>query len=141
MQELNTSPLLTTAAISQDHIGWDNFMQGKTSVIFHTLQRHHYQALDSRRSSSSWASNLVRHLLLFVHQLWNFRNENVHKRGADGLLIKEAATLRQKIKTHLSLDTSHLLQEDQHLLRYKESVIHTWPSGKRKLWLTAVEAT
>ena len=141
MTSLNHSPSLCALASSQDTIGWENFMEGKTTILLQQLQHQHLRSIDSRRSPTIWAATLVKHLLLTVHQLWIYRNEVVHKRGSDGLLLADAKQLNSKIKEHLQTDPSLLLQEDRQLLRYRESLILSWPSGKRKLWLTAVEAT
>ena len=140
MSQLTTSPSLQSIATSQDSIGWDNFLEGKTSVMFQDYQHRHLRHIDSTRSSTTWSANLVKHLLLTVHKLWCHRNEVVHKRDSDGLLLKDASELRSKIKTTLQIDPLDLLEEDRQLLRYSESLIQSWPSGKRKLWLTAVEA-
>ena len=140
MSQLTTSPSLQSIATSQDSIGWDNFLEGKTSVMFQDYQHRHLRHIDSTRSSTTWSANLVKHLLLTVHKLWCHRNEVVHKRDSDGLLLKDASELRSKIKTTLQINPLDLLEEDRQLLRYSESLIQSWPSGKRKLWLTAVEA-
>ena len=87
MHFINTTPLLASAAVSQDTIGRDNFMEGKFSILFQQLHATHYHDINSLRSASSWASNLVKNLLLTVHKLWNYRNEVVHKRNSDGLLL------------------------------------------------------
>ena len=94
--QLAPTPNLSALATSQDDIGWDNFLEGKISYHFRNYQHRYYSTHHPHRSIINWTSNLVKNLLLTSHRLWSFRNEIVHQRTKDGLLIQDAKRLKDK---------------------------------------------
>ena len=98
-------------------------MEGKISVKMKSYQSKYYEQYYPHRSTHTWASNLVKQLLLLTHHLWTYRNEVVHKRDKCGLLLKDASTLQHQIKAQLALDDIYILEEDRQLVAYGESTI------------------
>ena len=50
---------LSRLAAEQDRLGFRGFIEGRLSWQFERRQRRHYLRIDSRRSSTKWAANLV----------------------------------------------------------------------------------
>ena len=50
---------LSCLAAEQDRLGFRGFIEGRLSRQFERRQRRHYLRIDSRRSSTKWAANLV----------------------------------------------------------------------------------
>ncbi len=48
-------PTLKTAYLDQQEIGWFNFLQGRISTSWVTIQSDYYKLIDSRRSGATWA--------------------------------------------------------------------------------------
>ena len=53
------SSSLSRLAAEQDRLGFQGFIEGRLSQQFERRQRRHYLRIDSRRSSTKWAANLV----------------------------------------------------------------------------------
>jgi hypothetical protein len=59
-----------SAALEQDEIGWQNFVEGKISNHWGYLQLLYYHDLHSKQSVGRWTLGLVSHLLELTHGMW-----------------------------------------------------------------------
>ena len=71
-------PSINKALTSQLQVGWYYFLCGILTTELVELQQSYYTQLDSKRSSTRWAANLIKKLWKFLHQLWTQRNEALH---------------------------------------------------------------
>jgi hypothetical protein len=85
-----------TAALEEDEIGWQNFVEGKISKLWGQLQLDHYQIIHSKLSMDCWTAGLVSHLLE-VHGMWTHRNVIDHAVDEQGLPVHLAAEIETAI--------------------------------------------
>eukprot|EP00956_Cyclotella_meneghiniana_P022378 scaffold42322_cov25-Cyclotella_meneghiniana.AAC.2 len=50
-----------------------------------------------------WAKNLSRHLLLFIHRQWTYRNSTVHYKPSEGKTVAEHTMVDEQIRSLLQL--------------------------------------
>ena len=136
----NNTHDLRILSVSQDMIGWNNFMEGKISKRFQMIQQQHYTDIDSKFSSHKWSSDLISRLLLMIHKQWIQRNNVVHKRRKDGLKHKEGIKVKRKIEALCAEGENMLEPEDQYLMDAPLECIQEWDGIKKKIWIRSVEA-
>ena len=136
----NNTHQLRLLSVSQDTIGWNNFMEGKISKRFQTVQQEYYTDIDSKFSSHKWASDLISRLLLMIHKQWIYRNNVVHKRRKDGLKHKEGMKVERKIEALCAEGETTLEPEDHYLMDDTLECIQEWDGIKKKIWIRSVEA-
>ena len=105
------------AAEDQDCIGWHNLTEGRISRRWREIQADHYHYLGSKRTAKRWASGLVTNLLELTHSSWKARNNIVHEKARNGLLVTEAAELEERIRAEFGLGTEGLSADDKWLLQ------------------------
>jgi hypothetical protein len=66
--------LVSTAAANQDLIGWVEFLHGKVSVEFRTIQDIHCALSSCRMTGEDWMKAFVLHLIQISHSQWIFQN-------------------------------------------------------------------
>ena len=138
LDDLNIhSRSLSSLAAEQDRLGFRGFIEGRLSQQFERRQRRHYLRIDSRRSSTKWAANLVDQIFRFTHRQWTYRNNFIHYRARDGaetIAEYEAGMKRIEIEFEHT-DPEELLEEDQHLLTdFNPETLAGASSEDRILW-------
>lgn len=73
-------------AHQQETIGWDNFMEGKISHFFSSVQHDHPLKTSSIMTSFDWTHHFISKLLHITHGQWIYRNitKNHKKHGLMG---------------------------------------------------------
>ena len=89
---------MNTSTTSQMNIGWCNILCGFIFNDLVDLQRDYLLDIDSRLSSTRWASALSNKLWSIVHQLWKHRNDTLHNSESIHLLseLNQLKTLLQR---------------------------------------------
>jgi hypothetical protein len=72
------SPRMKVLAISQDKIGWRNFMEGCISTHFYFIQHYHLALSGSYLNGSDWTKSLISKLLHITHLQWIYQNFTLH---------------------------------------------------------------
>ena len=75
---------LSCLAAEQDRLGFRGFIEGRLFQQFERRQRRHYLRINSKRSSTKWAANLVDQIFRFTHRQWTYRNNFIHYRARNG---------------------------------------------------------
>ena len=129
------SPEFTSAIEEQDSIGWWNFLLGRVSTKFATLQEAYYISLGSDRGGRTWLSALIRESADISFHMWEHRNNILHNTMTprDQAILE---TLRQQIKDEFAKGLSTLLQSDQHWLQDKPRLLEMDLPDTRKWLLT-----
>jgi transposase len=109
--------LCHTAVVKQDEIGWQNFVKGKISWSWVTLQLQHYQEQHSKQTVDKWTSGLVTQLLELTHGMWIHRNRVLHAVDEQGLALQQAVELEAAIHEEFRKGTNGLIQKDNHFIR------------------------
>ena len=72
------SPNMRALAVSQDKIGWRNFMEGRVSKEFYQMQAQHSASSTSFLNGEDWVKQLISRILHITHSQWIFRNFSLH---------------------------------------------------------------
>ena len=107
---------LRAAITDQDQIGWDNFLLGRWSKKWQTVQQRHITQTKSRRSSLQWTTCIINKFLRTVWDIWNFRNALVHGKGG----VFQRATnseLDFQIREEFTIGFENFRDEDKKLYR------------------------
>ena len=138
LKDLNiNSNSLSCLAAEQDRLGFRGFIEGRLSRQFERRQRCHYLRIDSRRSSTKWAANLVDQIFRFTHCQWTYRNNFIHYRARDGAeTVAEYESRMKRIVTEFDhTDPEELLEDNQHLLMdFNPETLADASSEDRILW-------
>ncbi len=126
------------AAIEQDAIGWNNFVEGRVSTKWRELQGDYYLQVGAKRTTRKWAEGLVCNLLALVHKQWIARNAVVHQRDPQGLKIKDAEELEEAIDEQFQLGAADLLPHHHHHLTRGRDAVDIMTATQKKTWLSSI---
>ena len=103
------------AVEEQKEIGWDNFMLGRWSNKWQTVQKNHLNSIGSKRSPKRWTAAIIRQFMLTCWDIWDFRNTLIHGKG--GRLAKlQNRLLDTRIRQEFEIGTKELLPIDHYLI-------------------------
>jgi hypothetical protein len=122
-----------------DTLGWDNFVEGRISKRLVHLQAQYLSTIHTFVQPSTWASGLMRQLLLLTHQQWLYRNCTVHYK-ADGRSLPQHKQILQKVTNLLNTDEDDLLPEDRNLLHLDFSQLAEGPAIDQERWIAGMES-
>jgi hypothetical protein len=126
------SSQMALLAASQDLIGWRNFMEGRLSSHFFTIQQNHLLSGMIQMNASDWVKKLVTKILHMTNAqwglLWNFM---LHNHTTGFLMVKHRVQLILKLD-HLSRTQLHeepgeskfLLEIDTNTLAGRNKIRH-----------------
>jgi hypothetical protein len=135
----NADHICMTAALEQDEIGWQNFVEGKISKSWGVLQWNHYQEQLSVRSGDKWSTGLVTQLLELTHGMWKHRNSILHAVDAQGLPLQQAAELEAAIHSEFRKGTEGLARKDQHFIRRGRDDVFSMSVIDKRGWLRGIQ--
>jgi hypothetical protein len=127
-------------AISQDKIGWDNFIMGMVSTRLLTIQESYLRVRGSNRLVEKWATGLITQLLQVAHRQWIYRCVLVHDRATGTMVNQHKAALLEEITTQLLMGAESLMEDDKFLLECNLSDIVTTNGKQQEFWLLAIQA-
>jgi hypothetical protein len=78
------SPKMRALAISQDKIGWRNFIEGCISTLFYFIQHYHLALSGSYLNRSDLTKSLISKLLHITHLQWIYHNFTLHDKLCRG---------------------------------------------------------
>jgi hypothetical protein len=70
---------LPTVYFEQKEIGWGPFLEGFHHIAWQELQQEHYRLSRSWRTGRRWQVGLIKQLWGIARELWEERNEVMHK--------------------------------------------------------------
>ena len=102
------------AAVKEQNegLGWTNFVLGRWSPKWQTVQQQYLTSIRSRKSSLRWAAAVIHKLLMTVWNVWDFRNSiNKGKNNPEYLLKKRdlCRTINDQYNQGALLPKSHHL--------------------------------
>ena len=127
-------------AVAQDVIGWDNFMEGKVSLLFHDLQQEHLIGSSSRLTASDWTTQFITRLLHITHGQWIYRNISRHHRRHGLLEQAERKSLLREIDQYMQVAPEDVPEESRFLLEIDFQQIRTASTEKQSYWVHAIRA-
>jgi hypothetical protein len=130
---------LATAYQEQTDIGWYNFLQGRISNHWVTIQSAYYERLESRRTGHTWARNLIQRLWDISWSMWNNRNHilyNVHTDSDTRLSHK----LDKRVRQEFSIDIDGLAPIHHYMVRRTRLArLLLWDNPEKAAWLATIK--
>jgi hypothetical protein len=110
------TPLISTAAASQDLIGLVEFLHGKVSVEFRTIQDIHCILSSCQMTREGWMKAFASHLLQISHMQWIFCNFTLHNKQMGYLSLLKRATVLKEVDWLLDTAPEDIQAGSQYLL-------------------------
>ena len=110
------SPHMLELALSQDRIGFRNFMEGRISKKFLDIQSYHLMDADGYLSGYDWVKIFITKILQITHSQWIFRNMTLHDRNGGELRRREAQKMRSEAEHFAHMNPMDLKEQDRWLL-------------------------
>lgn len=127
-------------ALSQDCIGWRNFMEGRISTKIGLLQKSHLLLSGSRLSVKSWMSTFISKILHITHSQWIFRNFMLHDKAMGYLRLKECTEAAVRIDELMQSRPSAIPADSQFLLEFDLEKLLDADSDTQQYWIAAFDA-
>merc|ERR1712115_111441 len=130
---------ILAAALAQEDIGWMNFVLGRWTPQWLTVQQAHFTRTLSKKSPKQWSIAIIHKLLLVSWDMWTYRNGLVHAPSGP-LELQAHHTLNQQIDEQWTEGFAQLNKSDKHLFtdRSKEE-IYNLNQNQKKQWLQDVQ--
>jgi hypothetical protein len=134
------TPLVSTAAASQDLIGWVEFLHGKISVEFRTIQDIHCALSSCQMTGEDWMKAFVSNLIQISHLQWIFCNFTLHDKQRGYLSLLKRATVLKEIDWLLDTAPEDILAGSQYLLELDYSELFNTSLERQSYWVLAMKA-
>lgn len=86
---------------SQNEIGWDNFLKGRLSLHFATMQEYHIKAMgDSAtiKNGTAWSTQLATMIIEQWFLLWKQRNDDRHGKDLEARIKAQTDQIRREVE-------------------------------------------
>jgi hypothetical protein len=135
------TPLVSTAASSQDLIGWVEFLHGKVSVEFRMIQDIHCALSSCRMTGEDWMKAFVSHLIQISHSQWIFCNFTLHDKQRGYLSLLKQATVLKEVDWLLDTAPEDIPAGSQYLLELDFSALYNASLERQLYWVLAMKAS
>jgi len=137
------SPEMRSLAISQDKIGWRNFMEGRISRRFYSIQ-HFHLAISSISSSylngEDWTKKFISELLHITHSQWVYRNLILHDRQRGYLRLQEREAVQSEIERLMDTSPDEIPTESKFLLEFDYDRLQSSNVEQQQYWVLAMKS-
>jgi hypothetical protein len=106
------------AAISQDAIGWREFMEGKVSKKIAAIQEAHCAISSCGMNGTDWMKHFISHLLHLSHSQWICRNITLHDKLHGTLLLCKWEDVLKELDSLIEIDPGEIPVECHFLLEF-----------------------
>jgi hypothetical protein len=134
------SPKMRALAISQDKIGWRNFMKGCISIHFFFIQHYHLALSGSYLNRSDWTKYLISKLLHITHSQWIYRNFTLHDKLCGYLHNKSLEDTRITIEELAETSPEDIPKESKFLLEINFGDLTKSHIENQQYWIIALQA-
>ena len=134
------SPRMRALAVSQDKIGWRNFMEGCISTHFYFIQHYHLSLSGSYLNGSDWTKTLITKLLHISHSQWIYRNFALHDRLCGYLHNKSLEDIRGTIDELAETSPEDVPEESRFLLEINFGNLTKSHIESQQYWIIATQA-
>ena len=134
------TPLVSTAASSQDLIGWVEFLHGKVSVEFRTIQDIHCALSSCRMTGEDWMKAFVLHIIQISHLQWIFCNFTLHDKQRGYLSLLKRATVLKEVDRLLDTAPEDIPAGSQYLLELNYSALYNASLERQSYWVLVMKA-
>lgn len=134
------SARMAKAARSQDMIGWREFMEGRVSKEFLTIQKGHCALAPTRLNGDDWMRQFINRILLISHSQWIFRNFTLHDQVRGYLRLQERKEVLREIDRLIDLEPTEVPAESRFLLEFDFDSLYRSSFEKQSYWVRAMKA-
>jgi hypothetical protein len=135
------TPLVSSTAASQDLIGWVEFLHGKVSVEFQTIQDIHCTLSSCRMTGEDWMKACVSHLIQILHSQWIFQNFTLHNKQRGHLSLLKKTSVLKEVDCLLDMAPVDIPAGSQYLLELDYSTLYNALLERQSYWVLAMSAT
>jgi hypothetical protein len=135
---LNLPLIFREYAISQDVIGWDNFVMEMISNKLLAIQSTHFYTTGESYRATRWITGLITQLLQAAHTQWIYRCMLVHDCTMGVLISAHKAKLLKEIEHQLALGPEGLAEEDRFLLECNYDDLSSTTCKHQGYWLLGI---
>ena len=100
----------------QNEIGWDNYMLGRWSKKWQSIQKLHFDSISSKQSPKRWTSASIQQFMLTCWDIWDFCNTLIHGKGGR-LAWMQNWSLDTRIWQEFAMGTKDILLIDHYLFK------------------------
>jgi hypothetical protein len=137
---LNLPPIFQEYAISQDVIGWENFVMGMISNKLLAIQSTHFHTTGKLYCATRWIVGLITQLLQVAHMQWIYRCMLVNDHTTGVLISAHKAELLKEIEHQLALGPEGLAEEDRFLVECNFNDLSSTMGKHQGYWLLGIQA-
>jgi hypothetical protein len=134
------SPRKKALAISQDKIGWQNFMEGCISTHFYFIQHYHLALSGSNLNGSDWTKSLIPNLFHITHLQWIYQNFTLHDKLCGYLHKKNLEDIRLTIKDLADTAPEEVPEESKFLPEINFGDLTKSHIKNQQYWVIAIQA-
>jgi len=134
------SQRMRALAISQDKIGWRNFMEGCISTHFYFIQHYHLSLSGSYLNGSDWTKSLISKLLHITHMQWIYRNFTLHDKLCSYLHNKSLEDIKQTIDELAEMPPEDIPKGSMFLLEINFGDLTKSHIENQQNWIIALQA-
>ena len=134
------SPRMRALAISQDKIGWRNFMEGCISTHFYFIQHYHLALSGSYLNGSDWTKSLISKLLHITHSQWIYRNFTLHDKLCGYLHNRSLEDIKQTIEELAETPPEDIPEGSKFLLEINFGDLTKSHIENQQYWIIALKA-
>ena len=124
--------------LSQDALGWYQFICGFHSLALVNYQRTFYTRKRSRKSAPYWASKLTRALWTFIHEMWAHRTLAKHSINELAPDAPEVSALRSAALLELAQGASSLPPLYRHYFNITTTSLLAMSNTDLRIWFKSV---
>ena len=128
------------AALSQDAIGWREFMEGKVSKEIAAIQDAHCATSPCRMNGSDWMKHFISHLLHLSHSQWICRNITLHDKLRGTLFLRKREDVLKELDSLIETDPEELPAERRFLLEFDFDSLYRSSFENQTYWVRAIKA-
>ncbi len=127
-------------ALSQDKIGWGNFMMGIISSKLISIQEYHLWLCVLYQLAEKWVTGLITQLLEVTPAQWIYLCLLVHNHTSGKLINLHKTKLLEEIANQLSMEAENLMEDDRYLLESNLLDLATTNGEQQEYWLLVIKA-
>jgi hypothetical protein len=121
----------------QSTIGWDQMLQGFTSLQWKEIQARHLRSIGSWKSPILWISKFQKRIWEIPWMLWQHRNEFLHSDGST-IHYQETVAINNEIRAEYNIRGGDLPVSYLYLFQQPMEVLLNQPIITRCEWLASV---
>lgn len=140
MVECSPPPRYLLLAKTHDRLGWDNFLEGRFSVLYLEEYRKELPPGKSPYSVESWGIGFMERLVRITHSQWIFRNSHIHYKKKEGLTERQHLEIFRRVEEMMWKDPMDILPMHRHLLEDNIERLGECSTAQRLNWLESMEA-